>query len=61
MYEMVQKPSIKQLTLTYWKVTYNFRKEIKRQAKVWILISNQVTKGSFGPSFTTTKGSKKAY
>jgi len=58
---MVQRPSIKQLTLTYQEVAHNFQKEVKRQTKARIPASNQIAKGSFSPSFAAITGSKKAY
>jgi len=58
---MVQRPSIKQLTLTYQEVAYDFRKEVRRQIKTRIPVGNRVAKGSFGPSFTATTGGKEAY
>jgi len=60
-YKMVQRPSIKQLTLTYREVAHDFRKEVKRQTRARIPAGNRVAKGSFGPSFAATTGGKEAY
>lgn len=60
-YEMLQRPSIKQLTLTYREVAHDFRKEVRRQTKARVPAGNRVAKGSFGPSFAATKDGKKAY